>query len=252
MSSFLRVGTKVKSTLSGLRRMLTGASLMGLAALAACGPKQYVVTAPPPPPVVVIPPKPTPPNGAQLTMNIPPVNEQGERHTVNYGISTPQAVWNLRSAYNVAALNCIEPEYAPILEGYKRFLTLYDASLDKASEAIDRSFRQGHTRRDAIKARESYQTQVYNYFSLPPVDTGFCEAAMGVSQDLQTVDPSQFETWSFIGLAKMEKPFKEFFDAFEQYRADLAAWESAYGGGLVTVRPSFEQQTARAQETYEQ
>lgn len=239
----------MESRSRALRRVLCGLGVAGLAALAACAPKQVAVVAPPPP-VIVVPPKPTPPNGAQLDMTIPPVAADGERHTVNYGISTPQAVWNLRSAFNVAALNCTEAQYAPILAGYKRFLTVYDKSLDKANAEIDRSFRTGHTRRDAIIARESYQTQVYNYFSLPPAGTGFCEAAMGVASDLETVTPDQFETWSYIGLAKMEKPFKDFFNAFEKYRADLAAWESQFGGGLVTVRPSFEQQTARAQETY--
>lgn len=247
------MGLKVHSRFSWSRRVLGCFTLAGLAGLAACTPKPPVpVVAPPPPPVVVVPPKPTPPNGAQAEMTIPPVTENGERHTVNYGISTPQAVWNLRSAYNVAALNCVEPQYAPILDGYKRFLKIYAKSLDHANREIDRSFAVGHSGREAIVARESYQTQVYNYFSLPPAGTGFCEAAMGVTQDLAGVDPGQFDTWSYIGLAKMEKPFKDFFDAFEKYRADLAAWEAAYGGGLVTVRPSFEQQQQNAQEQLQQ
>ncbi len=242
--------TSVESRIRLPRWAVFSAGLAGLAALSGCGPQTPVVVAPPPP-VVVIPPKPTPPNGAQAEMTIPPVAADGERHTVNYGISTPQAVWNLRSAYNVAALNCTDPKYAPILAGYKRFLTVYDKSLDKANAEIDRSFRTGHTRREAIKAREAYLTQVYNYFSLPPAGTGFCEAALGVTTDLESVTPAQFDTWSYVGLAKMEKPFKDFFNAFEKYRADLAAWETQYGGGLVTVRPSFDQQTARAEQSYQ-
>ncbi|GGB91124.1 hypothetical protein GCM10011494_06850 [Novosphingobium endophyticum] len=203
---------------------------------------------PPPPPVVVIPPKPTPPMGAPDEMTIPPANDLGVRQTVNSGISTSQAVWNLRSAYNVAALNCIEVQYAPILEGYKRFLTVYAKALNSANREIDKSFRTQHVGRAAIVARETYQTQVYNFFSLPPVDAGFCQAAMDLTTELQTVDPSQFEAYSFTGLAKMEAPFKAFFDAFEQYRADLAAWQSRYGGGLLTVRPTFEQQAEIGQQ----
>lgn len=197
---------------------------------------------PPPPPVVVIPPKPTPPVGAPEEMTIPAVDANGVRHTVNSGISTSQAVWNLRSAYNVAALNCIEVEYTPILDGYKRFLTVYAKALDTANKDIDKSFRTQHVGREAIKARETYQTQVYNFFSLPPVDSGFCQAAMDLTTELQTVDSSQFEAYAFSGLAKMEAPFKAFFTVYEQYRADLAAWQARYGGGLITVRPTFEQQ----------
>ncbi len=69
---------------------------------------------------------------------------------------------------------------------------------------------------------------------------------MELSAELLTVEPSQFEAYSYQGLAKLEAPFKEFFAAYEQYRADLAAWQSRYGsGGLITVRPTSEQTLAQ-------
>ncbi|MCJ2183923.1 hypothetical protein MTR62_14640 [Novosphingobium sp. 1949] len=240
------------SRFSWVRRSLGGAVLVGVALLSACGPTPppAPTRVTPPPPVIVIPPKPVPPEGAPADLKTPPIAADGQRHTVNYGISTPQAVWNLRSAYNVAALNCPEAKYAPITEGYKRFLTVYAKQLAAASKEIDRSFAYGHSRIEAIRARETYQTQVYNYFSLPPVDSAFCETAMEVTSDLQAITPDQFDAWSYVGLAKMEKPFKDFFDAFEKYRADLAAWEAQYGGGLLTVRPDFEQQAERARQQF--
>lgn len=220
--------------------LLAGAVLsIAIAALSGC---TTPPPPPPPPPVVVIPPKPMPPMGAPETMTIPPVNAAGVRQTVNSGISTTQAVWNLRSAYNVAALNCIEAQYAPILDGYKRFLTVYAKPLNAANKEIDKSFRTVHTGVEAIRARETYQTQVYNFFSLPPVDSGFCQAAMELTTELQTVDATQFEAYSFVGLAKMEAPFKAFFEVYEKYLADLAAWQGLYAGGPITVRPSTEQQ----------
>ncbi len=241
-------GIEMKVNDQGRRRLslLAGSAVaVTLALLAGCA-KAPPPPPPPPPPVVVIPPMPTPPMGAPLQMTIPTKTEDGTRHTVNYGISTSQSVWNFRSAYNVAALNCVEVEFTPILEGYKRFLKVYDKSLDKASKEIDRSFQSQHKGRAAIVARESYQTQVYNFFSLPPVDSGFCKAAMEVSTELQTVQPDQFENWSYTGLAKLEAPFKAFFDAYDQYRADLAAWQSRYGSnGLITVRPTAEQTLAQ-------
>ncbi|KMS54931.1 hypothetical protein V474_17840 [Novosphingobium barchaimii LL02] len=234
-----------QGTRSRLSLLAGSAVAVILAALAGCA-KAPPPPPPPPPPVVVIPPMPSPPMGAPLEMTVPPVAEDGQRHTVNYGISTSQTVWNLRSGYNVAALNCVEPQFAPILDGYKRFLKTYDKSLTKASAEIDRSFKTQHKGRAAIVARETYQTQVYNFFSLPPVDAGFCKAAMELSAELTTIEPSQFENYSYQGLAKLEAPFKEFFTAYEQYRADLAAWQSRYGaGGLITVRPTSEQTLAQ-------
>lgn len=224
-------------------RVLGGVVLTGLALLAAC--TTPPPPPPPPPPVVIIPPKPMPPMGAPAVMTIPPVNATGERHTVNTGISTSQTVWNLRSAYNVAALNCTEVKYAPILEGYKRFLKLYDKSLDRANREIDASFKTQHKGREAIKARETYQTQVYNFFSLPPAGDAFCEAGMQLTTEIAAVEPGQFDNWSYTGLAMMEKPFKDFFNAYEQYRADLAAWESRYGTSDITVRASLQPPVAQ-------
>lgn len=240
----------LKSTASGRLLPLLAASAMGLtvAVLSGCAPKP----APPPPPppvVIVIPPMPTPPMGAPLDMTVPPIDASGNRHTVNTGISTAQAVWNLRSAYNVAALNCIEVQYTPILDGYKRFLKVYAKQLDNANKQVEASFATQLTGRAATVARETYQTQVYNFFSLPPVDSNFCQAAMELTTELQTVDPSQFEAYSFSGLAKMEAPFKSFFDAYDKYKADLAAWQSRYNSGLITVRPSAQQQNAVQQQT---
>ena len=221
-------------------RVLAGVALAAIAALSGC------TTPPPPvveqPPVVVIPPKPMPPMGAQDNLVVPVKDMNGERVTPNSGISTAQAVWNLRSAYNVAALNCVEAEYQPILDGYKRFLKVYARSLAKANKDVDASFRTQHSGRAAIKARETYQTQVYNFFSLPPAGNAFCRAAMNLTVELENVEPGAFDAWSFVGLAQMEKPFKDFYDSYEQYKADLAAWNARYGGGDITVRPTFEQQ----------
>lgn len=232
-----------KFTGCGGRLPLLAGSAMALAVavLSGCAPKP-APPPPPPPPVVVIPPMPIPPMGAPDQMTIPPIDATGGRHTVNSGISTSQAVWNLRSAYNVAALNCIEPQYAPILAGYKRFLEVYAKPLNSANKEIDASFRTQHSGRAAIVARETYQTQVYNFFSLPPVDSGFCSAAMELTAELEGVDPASFNSYSFSGLAKMEAPFKAFFDSYEQYRADLAAWQARYGSNaLITVRPNVDQ-----------
>lgn len=236
----------VRPDSSRMMRLVGALSAATLAALAGCA--KPPPPPPPPPPVVVIPPMPTPPMNAPVNMTIPPLDAAGVRHTVNYGISTSQAVWNLRSAYNVAALTCIEPQFAPILDGYKRFLKVYAKSLDNANKEIDASFKSQFPGRAGIVARESYQTQVYNFFSLPPVDSGFCKAAMEVSTELATVDATQFEAYSFGGLAKLEAPFKDFFNVYEQYKADLAAWQARYGaGGQIIVRPAVETTVAKPQ-----
>ena len=222
------------------RQPLVAASAiaLSLSVLAGCAPKPIPAPPLPPPPAVVIQPMPTPPNGAPTGMAIPPVDAVGNRMTVNYGISTPQAVWNLRSAYNVAALNCLEAQYVPVLDGYKRFLKVYAKQLDAANKKVDAGFQALRKGRDGTVARETYQTQVYNFFSLPPVDTGLCRAAMDLSAELQTVAPTQLEAWSVGGLSRMEAPFRAFFDSYDRYRNDLAAWHARYGTSPVAAAPA--------------
>lgn len=212
---------------------------LALALLSGCASKPVAPPPPPPRPItVVIPPRPVPPAGAPADLAIPPLDLTGSRRTVNSGISTAQAVWNLRSAYNVAALNCLDVQYAPILDGYRRFLKVYARQLDAANRQADAGFRTQYAGREAIVQRETYQTQVYNFFALPPVSPGLCRAAMDVTADLQLVAPAQFEGWSPAGLAKMEAPFRAFFDSYDRYRAELSAWQARYETTAPLVYPT--------------
>ena len=201
-----------------------------LAVVSACATK----APPPPPPVVVtIPPRPYPPMNAATNLTVPPLAPDGTRLTVNSGLGTDQAIWNLRSAYNVAALNCRDAQYAPILEGYTAFLKDHSKTLNAVNKSLDKQFRADHGAK-FIPLREAYNTQVYNYFALPPVTPAFCEASLQLTEELKTVAPGQLEGFAFTGLAKLDSVFREFFNSYDQYRADLAAWDARYGAGVVT------------------
>lgn len=217
------------SSLSSLK-LAPVAVLVGL--LAGCAGKP---PPPPPPPVVVIPPQPQPPMGAPENMRIPEVAEDGTRKTVNTALSSAQAVWNLRSAFNVAALNCTEVEYGAILEGYKSFLKVHDKSLDRADADLKKTFT-GAFGKTGTRQRETYQTQVYNFFAVPPVKKPFCDAAMQIAAEIALVPAGQLEGYAPQGVAKFEAPFMAFFDAYDQYVADLAAWRAKYGG-IVVIAP---------------
>lgn len=199
-------------------------------ALAGCGPQKVAVAPAPPPAPVVIPPRPMPPMGAQVNMLIPALGANGARTTVNSGISSAQMLWNLRSAYNVAALNCMGPDHGSILAGYKDFLVRHAKELTATNKAIDKEYASKYGK-GGTKARETYQTQVYNFFALPPVVPALCNAMIGLAAEMQAVPASQLNTYAVGGLAKAEAPYMEFFNSYDQYRADLAAWNARYGAG---------------------
>ncbi len=211
---------------SNRRFLLSALTMMAVSVLAACAPTPP--PAPPAPPPV--PYRPYPPMGAAPNLTIPPAAADGTRLTINRGVSSKQAAWNLRSAYNVAALNCQKSRHAAILAEYSAFLKTHRSALTSINKSLDGEYKARHGR-NYIREREAFQTQVYNYFALPPVMPSFCDATLSLGQDLRSVSPGQLESQAPSLLAKVDTVFNAFFDQYDQYRRDLANWEARYGSG---------------------
>ncbi|GGD98249.1 hypothetical protein GCM10011515_17570 [Tsuneonella deserti] len=166
--------------------------------------------------------------GSYEGMPIPGVQFDGLRHTVNFGLTPAQTTWNLRSALNVAALNCLELEYDPILQGYKSLLKDQARGLSAANKTLESEFRQkyGPGFRDVL---DGYMTQVYNYFALPPVRKNFCDTSLAVAQEIPTLAPADLDAFAARSLPRIEQVFIDFFGLYDTYRTDLARWDAEYG-----------------------
>ena len=182
--------------------------------------------------------------GAVALMAIPPLNALGVRQTVNTGLTPAQTTWNLRSALNVAALNCLEPEYAAMTANYGAFLKTHARHLTSTNRALEKEYRDryGAAFRDP---QDSYMTQVYNYYALPPVKPSFCRVAYSISQEALTVPPAELDAFAATALPRIEAAFEEFFAAYDSYRTNLAAWEAEYGpppvNTLIVIDPAAPQ-----------
>jgi hypothetical protein len=214
-------------------RLILAASFAGAVALiASCAPQ---ATAPvgvsKPSPVASIPPRPYPPMGGPTGLAIPPLQADGKRVTVNSGLSSAQTVWNLRSAYNVAALNCQKPQHEAILPGYASFLKTHSKALKKVNSDLDRTFRAEHGSSKYLRAREALQTQIYNFFAFPPVLPALCDAVVSLSQDIASVTPGQLYGYAPGALAQLDGVYQQFYTSYAQYEADVAAWDARYGAG---------------------
>lgn len=218
---------------NGRKILLATGMSAAIAALSACASKPPPPP-PPPPPVVVIPPQPQPPRGASPNLVVPPVDALGVRQTVNTSISEAQTLWNLRSAYNVAALNCLQPQHAQIVVGYRAFLKTHAKKLTATNKKIDGEFRQKHGA-SFIRPREAYMTQVYNYFAFPPTLPAFCDAALAMSNEAQTLKSADMDAFAMRTLPALDRVFDEFFRSYEQYRADLAAWRARYAAAAPNI-----------------
>ncbi len=212
----------------------------GFSVLGACTTPAPPPPPPPPPAVEAVPYRPLPPGQAAYVMDIPPVNSMGMRETVNLGISDDEKVWHFRSAWNVAALNCLSPQYQPILDAYSSYIKDYARPLKQVNDRIDSDYRQEYGRgRPAIQAREGQMTMVYNYFALPPARSDFCRTALAVSQQYlasESVDPIAFALNNF---SAFEGPFERFFVAYEEYERESAAWDARYGDRYGASQPGY-------------
>jgi hypothetical protein len=182
-------------------------------------------------------------------MAIPSRGPDGRLQTVLRGLSDDERIWYFRSAWNVAALNCIGPQYEPILEGYRAFLTDNAKALRAVNQRIDASYAKRYsTRREAIMGREKTMTTVYNYFALPPARVEFCAAALQVaSLALATPRPSAANL-AAANFTSFEAPFENFYTAYEQYQRDAAVWDARYGARYGASQPGYVAvQAARAQ-----
>jgi hypothetical protein len=175
----------------------------------------------------MVPPQPTPPGGASPNLTVPPLDVMGVRRTVNYGISAAQTTWNLRSAYNVAALNCLDPKHAQIVVNYRAFLKTQARKLSTVNLAVDKEFRERNGPR-FVAPREAYMTQVYNYFALPPTLPSFCDAVLAMSTEAATVKSADLDGFAARSLPVLERVFLRFFLSYDQYKVDLGAWQAKY------------------------
>jgi len=173
-------------------------------------------------------------------MDLPAKGPDGRRITVNSNLTNDQLVWNLRSAWNVAALNCLAPEYEPILQGYRAFLTKNVRSLKAVNDRLEKTYASRHrTRRDAIVARDGYTTQVYNFFAEPAARAGFCRAALDMANRALAApptDPLAFAQGNFDGLLL---PFEQFFDEYEGYQRASAEWDAKWGAQYGPSQPGW-------------
>jgi hypothetical protein len=190
--------------------------------------------------VEVIPYRPVPPGGADYVMAIPPRRADGTRQTVNSDLGENETLWHFRSAWNVAALNCLEPEYQPILDGYGAFLKQNARKLTAANNALDQEYRREHkTRSEATKAREVVMTQVYNYFALPPTRPGLCATGLAVANEYQATPPEDLAVFATAGLQRFEAVFAQFFQDYEQYQLASAQWDMKYGARYGASQPGY-------------
>ena len=207
----------------------------GLALLAGCATRKPIVAVAPPPP----PAAPAPlamPKGAHAGMQIPALMSDGRYATPNRNLSADGAVWHLRAALNVAALACRGPDEATIVASYNTLLANQKATLNGAQTRLTAEYkaRFGSKGGDWQDRYDDQMTRLYNFFSQSQARDAFCNAAVATLADSATVAPADLPAFAAGRLAVLEKPFTDFYAAFDAWRAERAA---ANRMAMATIQP---------------
>ncbi len=222
----------------GLAALATGAALMAACATPATTPTARPQAAAAE--VETVPYRPLPPAGAAYVMKMPPMGPDGKRITVNSNLSDDRLVWHLRSAWNVAALNCLNPEYDAILQGYRAFLSNNTRTLKAVNDRIEKTYTDRfRTRRDAVVARDADSTQVYNFFANPAARSGFCLAALDVAQRYLAAPKSVPLPFARENFQTLIIPHENFFAEYEAYQRASAEWDAKYGERYGPSQPGW-------------
>lgn len=180
---------------------------------------------PPPPPAPVARPMPVPPNSAAPNLVIPVADTLGNRLTPNFALQPEQALWNLRIALNVAALNCRDANNQLLISNYSTFLQRNRVAIAASERWVirDQANKSGS---NGISARDSLSTRLYNYFAQPPVLREFCPVAFAISNEAATALPAQILPFASTKIVEIDRPFVNFYNAYATYQVDLASWRA--------------------------
>ena len=222
--------------------------IVSIGAVAACTPKPLPI--PPPPPVVIVPvlppARPLPPAGAATTMTVPVVGIDGVRATPNRGLSRDEAIWHLRAALNVAALNCQGPVWNVIADNYNRYITVHKTRLRTASKTVDGEYKVRYPNENGLRVRDTKMTDLYNYFSLPTIKQEYCDAALSKSTEILAIPSVALPEYSIGALSDIDGIFIRFFDAYAKYEVALADWNQKYAPLPVFAADPLKPQTLAA------
>lgn len=209
----------------GMKKLRLLVVATAVSVLAAC----QAPPPPAPPPVIIVPTPyaPTTPFGASALTIIPPFGPDGLRRTINRDLGPLETVWHVRAALNVAALSCTGPQYARLIGDYNAFLGNNEKYLRNVNDAVISKYRREQGA-DYRQVHDRHQTNLYNFWSFSPLRRPFCDQAVQISQRAIVTPEENMEAFGAQALAELEKPFNDFYLAYEEYEKALDAWRVKY------------------------
>lgn len=169
-------------------------------------------------------PEPVPPGNAAPTLRLPQRDQSGEFSTPNRDLHGERAFWNVRIALNVAAIGCRGPQAGQLVADYNHLLERH-APLVRSSETFVIASLARSSKSNGIAARDKLSTRLFNYFAQPPVQAEFCPVAAEIATELTQGTSDNAQRRATAMLARLDRPFMDFYHAYDRYQVELVAWK---------------------------
>jgi hypothetical protein len=100
------------------------------------------------------------------------------------------AIWALRAALNVAALQCQYSNYLRTVNNYNEIIKYHSRDFVNAQATLNRHFKRVDGARSA-KSFDKYSTRTYNSFSTLDAQYAFCAKAAEAGRRVLTIKPTK-------------------------------------------------------------
>lgn len=117
------------------------------------------------------------------------------------------AVWTLRAALNVAALQCQYSPFLAAVDNYNKMLSKHGAELANAQQIMIGHFRR--TQKAGAAAFDRYNTRSYNSFSTLDAQYNFCWAAGQAGQALRLAAVGSMATLTETALPALRSALRQ-------------------------------------------
>ncbi len=122
------------------------------------------------------------------------------------GAGSKRAIWQLRSALNVAALSCRSQGQPAIAAQYNRLLRQNRVLFADAYAAEQARYRQTYGK-NWLSRQDQEMTRTYNLYARPDGQKRFCSTAGTISVQALDVDANAFGSFAVAAVARLDAPF---------------------------------------------
>jgi hypothetical protein len=136
------------------------------------------------------------------------ISDAAPAQTMTAAETTAEALWKMRAALNVAALQCQYDPALKVVDNYNLFIKLHKEELESARTAMEGSFRRHYGKAWAGQF-DRYNTRTYNSFSATGVQVAYCNKMGEVGSKSLAMAPGTLSPYAVTTVPEIRAIFPQ-------------------------------------------